>query len=467
MVVKRLLKIIGFLAIFVFLFAYTTDVFCLSSNLAERRFKEFYSQPINSLDAVYIGSSGVDNFWSSPLAWEEYGITVFPFSSDAQPTAAAKYLIKEGRKTQKNALYIIDLRAVRAPDISEGEIRKVTDNMRLSLNWYDAVTALTETANIPLKDRLPYYISQMKYHDRWSELTSADFTNEITYLKGSQVIDKTVEQKVLSGPTGERAPIPEFQQKVLTDLLDYCKQEKLNVLFIVSPMLLDKEAKMQYNYVGDEVKKYGFPFVNFSDQIEDMNLDLSTDFYEADHVNMKGQIKYTRYFAKYLVDHYSFSDKRSEASYASWDESYRNYLNTRLNKAKKLSDYLPLTADENYEVFLTVNGPVQKKLGKEVDTLLEGMGIELKSQKESYWAVLEGGKPVQDGTGTGKISKMSSVGHPEKDMGGISVNGTDYTVRKSGDKVLSSAINLVVYDKVLNEIVSAVAVNPQNGSVMK
>ncbi|MGI5850084.1 MAG: hypothetical protein ACOX8Q_08505, partial [Christensenellales bacterium] len=51
-----------------------------------------------------------------------------------------------------------------------------------------------------------------------------------------------------------------------------------------------------------------------------------TDFYDARHTNIKGAIKYTNYFGKYLLDNYHLEDHRGDDRYSSWDESYKKYI---------------------------------------------------------------------------------------------------------------------------------------------
>lgn len=72
----------------------------------------FYEERENSLDAVYIGGSNVYAFWAAPLAWEQYGITVYPFACNSMPLIAAKYMIKEARKTQPDSLFIVSINGI-------------------------------------------------------------------------------------------------------------------------------------------------------------------------------------------------------------------------------------------------------------------------------------------------------------------------------------------------------------------
>ena len=67
----------------------------------------FYSEEENSLDAVYIGSSGTYAFWQAALGWNSHGIAVWPYATNSQPPEAIRYIIEDARRTQPDALYII------------------------------------------------------------------------------------------------------------------------------------------------------------------------------------------------------------------------------------------------------------------------------------------------------------------------------------------------------------------------
>lgn len=75
------IKIIAFILIFVLLLAYFNRVLTYSSYVVESRWMtEIYKEKENSLDAVYIGSSKVYAYWNPNIAWNDYGIAVYPYN---------------------------------------------------------------------------------------------------------------------------------------------------------------------------------------------------------------------------------------------------------------------------------------------------------------------------------------------------------------------------------------------------
>ena len=125
--------------------------------------------------------------------------------------------------------------------------------------------------------------------------------------------------------TESRAELPENDEKVLIELLEYLKKNDLKALFIVCPYWITEEHYAVYNTISDRISEYGFDFLNTNDHYSEMNIDFSTDFYNAAHVNNLGAEKYTEYLGKYLVDKYDLPDHRDDDNYAEWWELYERF----------------------------------------------------------------------------------------------------------------------------------------------
>ena len=144
---KRI-RIFVFGMAFLLLFSYISKV--LTSTWTEsgetdyyQQIAGFYKEPAASLDAVYIGASHVYAFFEAPVAWKNQGITVFPFSSGSQPLAAVPFLIQEIKKTQPQALIILNINELTGPP-SSTEIHFLTDHMPFSCNKADMLCYLRE-----------------------------------------------------------------------------------------------------------------------------------------------------------------------------------------------------------------------------------------------------------------------------------------------------------------------------------
>ena len=69
-------------------------------------------------------------------------------------------------------------------------------------------------------------------------------------------------------------------------------------------------------------EEYGYPFINFNLLYDELDIDFARDFYNGSHMNTNGAVKFTRYLAAFLSEHYNLEDKRQNEEYSSWNASY-------------------------------------------------------------------------------------------------------------------------------------------------
>lgn len=308
----------------------------------------FYAEESNSLDMVYIGGSACFVYWEVLRAWNQYGFTSYNFAHDTITPEAVKYYIKEARKTQNPKLWLIDLRPFQYGEESysseidtpnmyyEVPIRNGTDHMLYSKNRNE----LIDTSVKNKSEIIPYYVDFIKYHSNWRNICLNAFrclqtksvdpiiNNNIKSnpLKGFYFIEKTlpVDFTDYSSVT-EETTIPDEVNDLFLDLVDYCKQEKLTVLFIVHSYCQTEDHKKEYNYMRRIIEENGFDFLNTNDYYKDIGLDYSMDLYNENHVNVFGAEKYTDFVAKYIDMHYDLPDKRDQAEYADWNRLYDEF----------------------------------------------------------------------------------------------------------------------------------------------
>jgi hypothetical protein len=248
-----IIKILGFAAIFVTAFVFASYIVRPQSEMKER-FAGFYAEPKDTINVIVIGSSPVQPLFAAPLIWGEYGITLYPLSTNSQPTTGIKYLIKEGQKRQSDCLYVIDASMFMVePEslLTEPNIRNLTDNMKYSSNRIQAINAMVSDPS----QRLDYYFDISKYHSVITKseelgldsLEYFDFTVP-SDCKGYFFVDavEPFDTVDVSGIVDTK-PIPEASEEILKDLLSYIDAEELDAMFVISPYIASEERKMQHN----------------------------------------------------------------------------------------------------------------------------------------------------------------------------------------------------------------------------
>ena len=318
------------------------------------RFSGFYAEKDNTLDIVMIGSSPVFPYYSAPKLWGETGIAAYPLSSNVQRPAAMKYLVKEAEKTQSPSLYIFEMRMYTMEDEGLSEnmayTRGVTDNLRYSGNRVEAIQALVPES----EDRLSYYIDLFKYHTNWKMFALSSEWKNWRYkkeheLKGFQIKDEVgpTARPEVGGAEGE-LPLPAEQEACLRDLLQYLQENELQALFIVSPYGESLEDQQMFNYMGRIVEEAGYHFLNMNNCYDEIGIVFEEDFADyASHTNAVGAEKCTAFLEKYLLENYSFTDKRGNSSYSSWDRAYELWLEKVKEAEAVIAEHI---ANEDYAV---------------------------------------------------------------------------------------------------------------------
>lgn len=343
--VKNIISAIAFLIIICFIFVKLTYLF---------RTVNFYDREhINGIqnydvDMAYIGGSAAYTYWQTMKAWEDCGITSYDFTTRGVAAENLKAYIEEIRRSNEPKLYVVDMRAFQYysdwPD--EAGVRNATDNMDiLSPARYHLLNDYFENRTVDENtDKLSYYIDFVSNHSVISNLGSEAawkyiYNDRLSAGRGYEgLMDYIYLERPVDFETEERTKLLDNDEKILRELLEYCRSEKLNVLFVVCPYFINSEDQMKYNTIGDIVSEYGYEFFNGNYYYDEMGIDFANDYGDRNHVNVFGAEKYTEYMEKYIQEKYSLPDHRGETEYAEWDEDYKKFVKDNDDQIQQVLD---------------------------------------------------------------------------------------------------------------------------------
>lgn len=343
---KQCVRAVAFVLLACFMLLVLCDLFEIEKTKPyDQRLYTYRQYPEDTVDAVYIGTSGVDRYLIAAQAYEEYGMTVYPLATDALPVWLFTNMIDEALTYQEPELFIIDARAYGQEHNSnnmEVRARRMLDSMQfLSKNWFKAVRKTVDTIHSVDETKsiwgVSYYLPFVKYHSKWTE---EDFSihnnigswdnNYAGFFLDSSLSIKAVEQEPVEYDPTLREELDPLSEQSLYELLDYAKEKDIQLLFVDTPKFMTEEEIGKANTLYDILDEEGIDYISYISGAEaEMELDPKTDFYNAGHVNYYGAEKFTKVFAKYLDDNYDLPDRRNDPQVQeNWDNAYENILET-------------------------------------------------------------------------------------------------------------------------------------------
>ena len=306
---------------------------------SNKRFYKFRNLKEDTVDAVMVGTSGTDRYWIPSQAYEKYGMTVYPMSTNSMPVFLYINLIEEVYAHQTPELLIIDIRPFTQENIDTNRMdvkaRLLLDVMEpYTINRFKAamntMNAIKKVEPNKSSFDLSLFFSFIKFHSRWSENSFRIQRNlgdvEHNYL-GFYIGNKMI-RRVLQTPTGydpdNLVPLDPICEEVLYELFDYIKENNLKVLFFDSPQIRNEIDMGRANTVYSILEKENYDYVHFYDKNDvdgiTIDFDYTGDFYNAAHTNFYGAKKFTEAFSSYLRENYDLEDHRNDENVkADWD----------------------------------------------------------------------------------------------------------------------------------------------------
>lgn len=340
--------------VFVCLTAAIVLGFCLAFGFtdAERTNKvmeQFYALEDNSVDVIYFGPSVTQRAFVTPLAYHDYGVAECSIASGTQPFVLTRYLIEETLKTQDPKLFIVELKNTckGSERMSDVALRRIVDNMKCSQTRIDAINAAvdySQGANESIDmSKNSYYFPILKYHSRWNPSLAPHYSNNIYYFKG-YTLDAGVcfgIEPIKARPydSSYKVPIPAENEPVLNDFLDYCDTLDQDVLFVISPYEETEEGMGKFNYTTSIIESRGYEVLNFlpPEKRAEVGIEDDTCYYNNEHLNYYGSLKYTKYLSDYIKANYGIPDRSGDGRHESWNEDYEELQRVIKKETERVS----------------------------------------------------------------------------------------------------------------------------------
>lgn len=481
---KKLIAAILFLVVVGIIGYRTFHIMGYQDNVhTKATFEQFYNLPENSLDAVWIGASSVQEFIIGSEMYDETGMTLYPFATGNLPFNSVKSLITETEKTQDPEVYLVDIRNLAYYELTDEMVRRVTDNMNFSQNRFETINRMTgELEHFYPEQKinlLDHYIPFIKYHSRWNELEETDFADDKNSYLGywigcvCQPFDKKAVQSLYNA---EPVAIPDENLSFLNDFLDYCDSFGKKVVFTCTPNCLDSEKFGQYNFVKDIIESRGYEVWDLNYATDQIGLDYNTDFADPMHSNIWGAQKISKYAAKELTKRFGFTDHRGDPYYQPFQTNSDNF-NKRTSEIKlittnSLSDYLDRLRElqGDYSIYVSVRDIQGYSLNEEITNKMIALGFDkanilLDRDYRMYIGVINNGETLYQNIGYGDsydsaLYYNAKINHRTITIESKSWHGGNLSSIKIGNTEYSKngrGLNFVVVNNDTGDVIDSVS----------
>ena len=273
---------------------------------------EYYDE-IKNHEVIFIGDCEVYANFSPMVMYEQEGITSYVRGTSQQLIWQSYGILQETLKYEIPKVVVFNVNSLRYSEpVSEAYNRLTLDKMKWSKEKIDIINAsMTNDENF-----MSYVFPILRYHSRFSKLTSEDFEYLFKEKKNTFngfLINKNV-KPVGSLPTQKRLPDYNFSEKCigyLDKITKLCKDNGIKLVLIKAPSLYPYWYEEYNEQIVNYTQKNNLDFYNLKDVADEIGIDYQKDTYDAGlHLNLTGATKLSTYFSKLLKEKYSLTDFR-------------------------------------------------------------------------------------------------------------------------------------------------------------
>ncbi len=438
-------------------------------------YEQFYRMNRDSVDVLFLGSSVMVNAASPQQIYRQYGIRSYNLASENQSPIISYWWLKEALRFQHPAAAVMDCRFLfplhKENDLNmiEGLVRKSIDPMRWSTV---KMAAVHDICSIDIgQDELSYYLTNLRYHERWKVLTRDDFDASMRAapLKGyAPIYGYGPEEYETYDPSGsgDISPFDEHMGVYLDQITRLCRENGISLILIDLPgnNMNDGVA----NALAAYAEQNGIRYLNYCETrlYGSLGASLPEENVTA-HANVAGSVRFSDAVGRFLQEECgvpAVTDGQYEKDMASWDHILNNDI---LLKTDDAAEYLELLGDEDYTVFFSVYEDAGEPMAAEVLAGWKALGlsVDLSGMYERSYSAVISGRVLYEESGTGFLSNtlmfndkrasavVESAGRNSGSWSSVRIDGKEYSPAMPG-------INIVVYDNVTGKVLDRVNYDP-------
>lgn len=298
-------------------------------NVVEGNLIQEYYDDASEHDVVFIGDCEVYENFSPITLWNDYGINSYIRGSAQQLIWQSYYLLEDTLRYEKPEIVIFNVLAMQYNEPQKEAYNRMTlEGMKWSVSKLKAIEAsMTKDEKL-----LDYVFPILRYHSRWSEISTADFqymfeTKKVSHNGYYMRVDVKPAKNVPEGKILANYQFGENAYKYLEKITQLCKENDIQLVLIKAPSLYPH----WYDEWEEQIETYAMEnellYINFLELIDETGLDFSQDTYDGGlHLNLSGAEKVTKYLGRTLQEKFVLKDRRDEKELSEvWKKKTKDY----------------------------------------------------------------------------------------------------------------------------------------------
>jgi hypothetical protein len=328
---KKLLKIVPTILAVILVLALVQEILMpkYMSDIIEGAMIEEYYDTEKNHDVIFLGDCEVYETFSPCYLWEKYGISSYVRGSAQQLIWQSYYLLENTLRYETPEVVVFNIMSLmHAGPENEAYNRMTLDGMRWSTSKWNSIQAsMTKDENV-----WEYVFPILRYHTRWSELTSEDFTylfhrDKVTFEGYYMRVDVRPVTSVPDHKVLADYSFADYPMEYLDKMRKLCDERGIELIFVKAPSLWPHWYDEWEAQVDEYAAKYDITYYNFLELTDAVGIDYSTDTYDAGmHMNLSGAEKMSDYLGYKLVNDHGVTVRSEDPAYkAIWDPKVEAY----------------------------------------------------------------------------------------------------------------------------------------------
>ena len=255
----------------------------------------------NTIDVLVFGSSLAYCDVIPAVIWQNTGVTAYVMGGPEQTVPMTYYYIREACRTQSPEAIFVEISGAYY-DRYEGFTKANVGYMPWSVNRIQATFDTVEKS-----ERLGLLFPMYNYHCRVFQIGSDEVESNLSYtqdklagytlLTEHKVMDTTYYRDFSRGK-----PDYDRNMQYVEKITQYCHDNGIKLYLYLAPAKGIPNPERLKKLKSDLLSMPITGYINFNDNIGDIGLDDTTDWYDTLHLNISGAKKFSSYMADYMAD---------------------------------------------------------------------------------------------------------------------------------------------------------------------